>query len=71
MSKLKKKNSTWAALIIFSSKICFLWSLISVCPRSRSKHGQNHGWHFCYDDEIRNKVSKEVATKTINQGKHK
>jgi hypothetical protein len=30
MSKLKKKNSTWAALIIFSSKICFLWSLISI-----------------------------------------
>jgi len=30
MSKTKKKNTTWAALIIFSSKICFLWSLISI-----------------------------------------
>jgi hypothetical protein len=30
MSKTKKKNTTWAVLIIFSSKICFLWSLISI-----------------------------------------
>jgi hypothetical protein len=30
MSKTKKKNTTWAALIIFSSKICFLWSFISI-----------------------------------------
>jgi hypothetical protein len=30
MSKQKKKNTTWAAVIIICSKICFLVSLISI-----------------------------------------
>ena len=55
-------SKSWVAFII----VRFLAISLSV-----KTMGGIFVMHFCYDDEIRHKVSKEVATKTINQGKHK